>query len=947
MNNLVPTNFQWETYIKLNSDIKHINNEKDAVNHYCTYGKNENRVYKITIPSDFNWKVYIKLNRDIEHINNEKDAINHYCTYGKHENRVYKITIPTDFNWKAYIKLNLDIKHTNNEKDAINHYYTYGKNENRAYKYKIPYDFNWKNYIKMNSDIKHITNESEARKHYRDYGINENRPYKLNNNNTNLFTLPSSQLLISNQSDKDYDKNMYVYSCLDEIDIVLTKPFFENVNYKQYSVDENILNNLNSFWLIIDFDNGGGGTTFFLNTIVSKYKYNQTFVIIRNYNGNHQININEDYIINVDYNDADICIFLDMFKDKFSKCFINHIKGHSALFLNKLTSLNKYIITITHDYSFMSTNPQPYYHELHELINNNNSIIDINNVNLLITQHKLNVDIFASSYKENIEVVQLPDYKYSDKKYKYTNNVVVIGIIGNIIDIKGRKILHKIQNYYINNPDIKIVVFGHVKSNICTNRHSYNSISDLNNLLITHKPNVLLELSLWPETYSYTLTLSMLSQLPILYLTKNFPSVVMNRLHEYKKAYSFDTLAQLDALIEKHKQFYLYTIKPVIYFDQYWDNLFITNSSKLYKSLSETTPVHNIKSYFIYFPQFHQMPENDCLFYNGFNDIKNLELYNSVTDVKLETPLLEYLKIENYNKYDLTNANILQKQIDLIEYYGFEGIAMYYYWFSKNNISQNKMVMSKVVDLFFSTDINNKNRNIFFIWANEDWTNNPAFGISDKHKIINIYDEDSFKQNALNLMTYFKHERYLKIDNKPVFFVYHNYLLQNIDLFYEILERVCLKNGFSGVHLVLNSFANDTPNSRFTEFYINFNYKKYSSRFIDNKNQMTIDYKEYIDNEQHIHPNTIQTLVWDFNNKSRLCKPDRLDKSTVCINNTEINKVLFAQKLIKTYERSNKTEIENILLINSFNEWGEKMAFEPSEQYGYYNMNKLHDILFK
>ena len=905
---------------------------------------------KKRLPSNFKWEAYIKLNPDIKHITNEQDAITHYCNYGVNENRPYKIITPHDFNWKAYINLNHDINHIIDEKDAITHYCNYGVNEGRIYKYKIPYDFEWKKYIKMNPDIKHITNELAAKKHYCDYGINTNRLYKLNNNDAILHKLPSPQLIINNQ-DKGSDKNTNVYSCLDEMNIVLTKPFFEIANYKQYSVDENIFKNLKSFWLVVDFENGGGGTTFFLNTIVSKYKYNQTFVIIRNYNGTYEININEDYKINCDYDDKSICVFLDKFKDKFSKCFINHTKGHSDLFLNKLISLNKYIVSITHDYSFISNNPQPYYHELFELVQNTNNknIIDIKCVNLLITQHKLNVDVFAGSYKKNIMIAQLPDYKFSDKKYNYTNSCVVIGIIGNIIDIKGRKILHLIQNYYLNNPRIKIVVFGHVKSSICENIYSYNNITNLNKLLITHKPNVLLELSLWPETYSYTLTLSMLTQLPILYFKKNFPSVVMNRICQYNKAYSFDTLSRLDALVGKHNQSYLYTIKPVLYFDQYWDNLFITNADKLYKSITyvEKTPIHNIKSYFIYFPQFHKMPENDCLFYDGFNDIKNLELYNSSVDITLETPLLEYLKIANYNNYDLTNQNILQKQIDLIEHYGFEGIAMYYYWFSRNNTSQNKMVMSKVVDLFFSSEINKKNRKIFFIWANEDWTGNPAFGISAKYKIINMYDEDSFKQNALNLMVYFKHDCYLKIDNKPVFFVYHNYLLKNIDLFYEILDRVCVKNGFRGVHLVLNSFADDTSDSRFTKFYINFNYKKYASRFIDKKNQLTIDYKEYIDKEQHINQNTIQTLVWDFNNKPRLFKPDRLDKSTVCVHNTEINKVLFAQKLIKTYERSNKTEVENILLINSFNEWGEKMAFEPSEQYGYYNMNTLHDVLFK
>ena len=31
------------------------------------------------------------------------------------------------------------------------------------------------------------------------------------------------------------------------------------------------------------------------------------------------------------------------------------------------------------------------------------------------------------------------------------------------------------------------------------------------------------------------------------------------------------------------------------------------------------------------------------------------------------------------------------------------------------------MVMKKVVDLFFSSEINHKTRKMFFIWANEDW----------------------------------------------------------------------------------------------------------------------------------------------------------------------------------------------------------------------------------
>jgi hypothetical protein len=151
-------------------------------------------------------------------------------------------------------------------------------------------------------------------------------------------------------------------------------------------------------------------------------------------------------------------------------------------------------------------------------------------------------------------------------------------------------------------------------------------------------------------------------------------------------------------------------------------------------------------------------------------------------------------------------------------------------------------------------------------------------------------------------------------------------------------------NGFSGVHLVLNSFVERSK--KYNNFYINFNYKKSDSRFYDEKDkQIKLNYKEYIHNPKHLSENTIQTVVYDFNNKPRLYLPDRLNHSTICINNTEFDKIVFTEKIIQTYNYLKTSDLENILLVNSFNEWGENMAFEPSDKYGYYNMNLLLSCL--
>ena len=55
-----------------------------------------------------------------------------------------------------------------------------------------------------------------------------------------------------------------------------------NKNFLEYKLNINFLDNLKNFILIIDFNNGGGGTSFFINAIISKYKNYQTFVIARN-----------------------------------------------------------------------------------------------------------------------------------------------------------------------------------------------------------------------------------------------------------------------------------------------------------------------------------------------------------------------------------------------------------------------------------------------------------------------------------------------------------------------------------------------------------------------------------------------------------------------------------------------------------------------------------------
>jgi hypothetical protein len=51
----------------------------------------------------------------------------------------------------------------------------------------------------------------------------------------------------------------------------------------------------------------------------------------------------------------------------------------------------------------------------------------------------------------------------------------------------------------------------------------------------------------------------------------------------------------------------------------------------------------------------------------------------------------------------------------------------------------------------------------------------------------------------------------------------------------------------------------------------------------------------------------------------------------VKISATQIEQKTISQQIVSTYLKSNRSELNKILLINSWNEWGENMAVEPGK----------------
>ena len=600
----LPPDFNEEVYYKLNPDVKEVNNimpEFTASFHYVHFGFKENRSYKIEIPPDFNEEVYYKLNPDVKEIHNimpEFTATYHYQHFGFKENRRYKIETPTDFVEEVYYKLNPDVKEINNimpEFTASYHYQHFGFNENRCYKIEIPPDFNEEVYYKLNPDVKEINNimpEFTATYHYQHFGFNENRNYKIefpNYFNDNLWLKKEPNTSIENVN---YDFCNYIT----DLDLFITIPFIDKNNnkniflnkknfkketlyyyFKYYyplvKVDENpknlinihLINNIlsKSFILFID-EYLNEETSIFLKMIIKKYSCTQTFLIARSKENIVQFTINNDYLIHFTLEDS--IQFMEVNKNNITKIFINHLIGHSNKFINKLFSINKEVTLLSHDYYYLNINK------------NSSSFLfknyNINNI-IFTNENSINYTQDYLSFHQNITFSDLPDFKYSLEKKITQNKNIVVGIIGSLTIKNGINVVDFLVKYIqFYKLDIKVVVFGKCSNNFFDNIFPFNNIKELNDLLLEHKPNVLLETSLLLETFSYDLSLAILTQLPILSLEKTYENDIKYRLSLYKKVNYFSNIKELINLIKKVKQNFFFTVSTTVSFNSFWEKYF-------------------------------------------------------------------------------------------------------------------------------------------------------------------------------------------------------------------------------------------------------------------------------------------------------------------------------------------------------------------------------------
>lgn len=344
-----------------------------------------------------------------------------------------------------------------------------------------------------------------------------------------------------------------------------------------------------------------------------------------------------------------------------------------------------------------------------------------------------------------------------------------------------------------------------------------------------------------------------------------------------------------------------------------------------------------------YLPQFHQMEINNKFHGQGFT-----EWTNTSRAIPLFTghyqPHIPY----DVGYYDLLNIDTLKRQIYLARHYGIYGFCFHYYWFS------GKRIMEKPLEIF----LEHKELDMPFCldWATENWTALWDGGNNDIMLEQNLNEEDDEKFMD-DILPYIKDSRYIKIDGKPVLVVYR------VDIFKKERVKQLFLNfkarakaeGFPDLYIVLtNSFDFDEDvvewgADAFVEFpihgmwqfmdlcrpegYLNPYFKgkiRDVSSFIKNRNYML----------KHKSKTCFRSALVSWDNSARRA----LSKSTVYFGFTPET---FKQWLKDIVIESKKihSDSENIVFVNSWNEWAEGSHLEPDMKYGYAYLQTVKEVL--
>lgn len=344
----------------------------------------------------------------------------------------------------------------------------------------------------------------------------------------------------------------------------------------------------------------------------------------------------------------------------------------------------------------------------------------------------------------------------------------------------------------------------------------------------------------------------------------------------------------------------------------------------------------------LYLPGYHRDKINDKAWGDGFTEWDN---------VKNGKPLFKnhYQPIIplNHNYYDLSEKVNIEKQIDIANEYGIDGFIFYHYWFG-NNVT----ALTKPAEIL----LNNVEKQIdyCFCWANHSWIKNWTNGNDEPIAKQEYGNNEEWKKHIKYLIPFFKDKRYIKIEGRPLLYIYNMSDIPDFDKMLKVWNEELKKEGIFDLYIVeFISSKNKEKNFEKTDAVVEFEplYTTYFDisklnlfkRFLTKKLHL-IDFQDYnklwkkIINRKRTYGDTIiqKGCFTGWDNSAR--------KGYNCMivkNNTPQN---FKKNLQLLINNNRKNATNDFIVINAWNEWSEGAYLEPDEKNKYKYLEEIRKI---
>lgn len=342
----------------------------------------------------------------------------------------------------------------------------------------------------------------------------------------------------------------------------------------------------------------------------------------------------------------------------------------------------------------------------------------------------------------------------------------------------------------------------------------------------------------------------------------------------------------------------------------------------------------NPRTIAFYLPQFHRVPENDKWWGEG---------YTEWTAVKTAESLYEghnqpRVPMDN-NYYDLLEHDTMVWQAELMQKYGIDGMCFYHYWFEHGR----RILEKPAENLLQWSDIP---MSFCFCWANESWARtwvkieNATSWVSgnkmqrkpDGNGILlkQCYGREvDWEEHFQYLLPFFRDDRYIKIDGKPVFLIYKPQMIFSLWSMMQYFRLRAKESGLPGIYVIgmgeRKFFGTDAALIRQPYYALIGVTAKYGVTGLPVRCSYDSICEEII-KKKICEEKTYLCGVVNYDDT-----PRRGAKGTVI---EAASPEKFYKVLKKIYQKSKLLNNE-FLFLNAWNEWGEGMYLEPDVTHGY------------